>query len=48
MIWERIFEADIGALTILEMEGIVQRFDETAYLCWKADYDGVQVCCVSF
>lgn len=31
------------ALTVPEIKEIVKRFGETAYLCWKAGYDGVQV-----
>jgi 2,4-dienoyl-CoA reductase-like NADH-dependent reductase (Old Yellow Enzyme family) len=35
------------ALTVEEIKDIVREWGETAYLCWQAGFDGVQVHCVS-
>ena len=39
----RAKDGEYRALTVPEIKEIVQRFGETAYLSWKAGYDGVQV-----
>lgn len=31
-------------LTVPEIKDLVKQWGETAYLCWKAGFDGVQVC----